>query len=402
MRRTAAVVLGGYVNGYNIIKSLMRVKDTEFDTVLLDYRRNIAAHSNRVDRVLLFDRSSKQFNNRIEQLRESYDYLVFYPTDDFYLEYLNGIYREINSFSFVPLNPANTMENLSKWNQYMICDRIGIPVPKTVRITSIDEIRNVKKLKYPVIIKSTRTYRELRGVFRSLVLSSDTDMDTEEAVLKRIIERGFPFVASEIVPGDADNIYAYSAYRSPRTHRILASWTGKKLSQHPDDYGVFGSVSNQAPKIIEEQGEKILDAMDTFGIAEPEFKYDYGDGTYKLMEVNLRSTMWNAVGLYSGVNLYEVQLKDALGMEVAEPTQNRELFHLIYIKHEVENLMRRKGYLANFRRNFTAKKKYYAVYDSKDLRPFAVVCCRLLKSLIRACLKRLFINRLKRHYSVLC
>ena len=401
MKRNAAVVLGGYVNGYNIIKALARIKDIQFDIVLLDCRKNIAAYSNRVDRILLFDKSIKQFKDRIKQLKQFYDYLIFYPTADFYLEYLTSIYYEINSFSFIPLNPANTMENLNKWNQYRICEKIGIPRPETIRISEINDIGNIKKLKYPVIVKPVRRYDGLNVTFRSLILNSDTVLGSKESIFKESINKGSSFMASEIVPGDADNICAYTAYRSPMRREILAYWTGKKLSQHPDDYGVFSSASNQAPEIIKEQGEKIVEAMDAFGIIEPEFKYDCRDGKHKLMEVNLRSMMWHAVGLYSGVNLPEIQLRDALGMEVTESIQSKKLFHFIYINHEIINLIQRKGYLANFRRNFVAKKKYYAVYDSKDLQPFVLVFYRLLKSLIKICLKRLFVNKPEKHYPML-
>ena len=64
------------------------------------------------------------------------------------------------------------------------------------------------------------------------------------------------------------------------------------------------------------QGRKLLNGMDIKGIAQPEFKYDFRDQKYKLMEINLRSMMWHRVGNLSGVNLQYSQYLDALGEKV--------------------------------------------------------------------------------------
>ena len=64
-------------------------------------------------------------------------------------------------------------------------------------------------------------------------------------------------MASEIIPGDGSNIYAYVGYRS-KSGKIINEWTGRKLSQYPDDFGVFSSASNEAPDDVLIQGEYYL------------------------------------------------------------------------------------------------------------------------------------------------
>ena len=65
------------------------------------------------------------------------------------------------------------------------------------------------------------------------------------------------------------------SYRS-KEGKILGEWTGKKLSQFPDDFGVFSSASNNCPEIVAKQGRKILEVMNLFGINQPDLN-DFRD-----------------------------------------------------------------------------------------------------------------------------
>jgi predicted ATP-grasp superfamily ATP-dependent carboligase len=198
------------------------------------------------------------------------------------------------------------------------------------------------------------------------------------------------FIASEIIPGDGSNIYAYVGYRSMEG-RILNEWTGKKLSQYPDDFGIFSSASNLAPVEVLEQGKTLLNGMDLKGIAEPEFKYDCRDGKYKLMEINLRSMMWNRVGYLSGVNLHYTQYVDAIGGEVPSYRQEKTRdIHLVCLKHELSNLIRRKGYAGIFYHNmFGGDVTNIALFDIRDLRPFLVNCVDIIDEILSVGRKRL-------------
>lgn len=200
---------------------------------------------------------------------------------------------------------------------------------------------------------------------------------------------GIDFLASEVVPGDDAQIYAYTAYRSP-CGRILSEWIGKKLTQYPDRFGVFSSASNEAPEEVRALGRKLLDGMDLYGIVEPEFKYDARDGVFKLMEVNLRSMMWNRLGNRSGVYLQFTQWQDALGLPVQEQAQERSRrIHLVYIKHEIVNLLSRWGYWKHFFQNlFGGDERHFAVFDWHDIGPAIRDLRTYPRAMVSAWLKR--------------
>lgn len=390
MKKHCALVLGGYVNGYSIIQELHEKGIKEI--ILFDYSRNIATFSNKIKKYEIIKKDPVDLLKKIKTLHKEYEYIVVYPTDDLQLELLYKIHNEIANFCFLPYNYDNLLDCLDKYFQYQVCEKLNIPYPKTIILDKVDDFKNIKNIMFPIIIKPRKRDDLNTGIFRNLIISNENELFKYEGEIKDFLNKGFSFLVSEVIPGEADdNIYAYVAYRNKKGE-ILNEWVGKKISQYPDDYGVFSSVANEAPEIIREQGRKLLEGMNLQGICEPEFKYDYRDKKYKLMEVNLRSTMWHRLGNLTGVNLQYTQYLDALG-EADVKRQQQDLskrIHFCYLNHEVMNLFFRKKYFKKFIRNiFKSDKTYFAFYDLKDIRPFLVSLFRLFKSLVIKCLKQL-------------
>lgn len=225
-------------------------------------------------------------------------------------------------------------------------------------------------------------------VFRNFLIKDENHLAEFRLKIVEPISEGVSFLASEIIPGNGNNIYAYVGYRSKKGV-ILNEWIGKKLAQFPDDFGVFSSGSNEAPEIVREQGRKLLEGMNLFGIAEPEFKYDHRDGKYKLMEVNLRSMMWHRVGNLSGVNLQYTQWLDALGMKTEK--QRQELtrkIHFVYLQYEILNLLGRKSYWKTFRYNLLkGDEVFFAELQRKDIFPFLYTITITILRALKRCLK---------------
>ncbi|AKB45796.1 ATP-grasp enzyme-like protein (plasmid) [Methanosarcina sp. Kolksee] len=376
-RDHCALVLGGYVNGYSIIQELheKRVQDI----ILFDSSKKLASYSNKIKKFILIDETPESLLKEIRNLHEEYERVIVFPSDDLYLENLHAIYDKISPFCFLPFNQENLKECLDKYVQYSYCEALGVPYPKTMEIQKKEDIENIKKIQFPIIIKPKKREDMKTNVFRNLILTGLKEVEKNRKDLERHLDTGISFLASEIIPGDGSCIYAYVAYRN-QDGKILNEWTGKKLSQYPNDFGVFSSASNEAPEEILEQGRILLNGMNIKGIAEPEFKYDQRDKKYKLMEINLRSMMWHRMGNLSGVNLQYSQYLDAIGKKVKPQTQIKDKnIHFVYIKHEIINLAKRKGYYRIFFRNLLqSDKTYLAVYDVKDIRPFLTDCWEII------------------------
>jgi len=383
-----ALILGGYVNGYSIIQELYKKNITEI--ILFDTKRDIASYSNKIRKFVLIEKTPDALCTEIQKLHENYDYIVIFPTNDLQLEHLHQIYMKISSYCFVPLNSSNLLQCLDKYTQYEYCEKLGIPYPKTVHINSIEDLDRISSLKYPVLIKPRKRDDISTDVFRNLQLQTRSDLEECFKLIEKHLSGGITFLASEIIPGDGSNIYAYVGYRN-KEGTILNEWTGKKLSQYPDDFGVFASASNEAPDEVLYQGRMLLNGMNLIGIAEPEFKYDFRDGKYKLMEINLRSMMWHRVGNLSGVNIQYSQYLDAIGEKVEMQNQDKtRRIHFVYLKHEIVNLITRKGYYHTaFHNLFNADKTVIALFDPWDLKPFLKDTISTITQVMGTCLRAL-------------
>lgn len=390
MRKNCAVVLGGYVNGYSIALELHE-KNIE-NIALVQYGKQLAGYSNLFNTKLSVDKTSGTLLLALQKLSKEFGYLVLFPTDDLFIENLYSIREKIEDFAFLPFNPGNIISASDKAVQYQFCEKLGVPYPKSVELKNINDVPDLaNRLRLPIIIKPNKREDLKIKVFRSVTISSKNELSTHQESLKTYFEKGVSFLASEIVPGHTNGtIYAYVGYRSPKTKTILNEWIGRKLTQYPDDYGVFSSASNEAPEIIRAHGQALLNGMDLYGICEPEFKYDPRDGDYKLMEINLRSMMWHRVGNLSGVFLQQTQWLDALGKTVPKYEQSTKLVHFSYLKHEVVNLVLRKGYFRLFKQNlYKGDENRLAMFTKGDLKPFIIDQGNTITTLVKQVAKKL-------------
>lgn len=383
-----AVVLGGYVNGYSIISELHEKEVS--DIILMDSSKRFSSYSNKIKRSITAGKKGGCLLRELKKLGEEYEKIVVFPTDDLDLENLYEIRDEVAGFCFLPFNRQKLPSQLNKFYQYSICEKLGVSCPKTVLIEKTGDVEKIKSIPFPVLIKPVKRDDQKKKIFRNLLIKNDKEFENNRPVLEEHIKNRITFIASEVIPGDGSNIYAYVCYRNEKAE-ILNEWTGKKLSQNPDDFGVFASASNQAPGIILELGRKLAEGIDAVGICEPEFKYDQRDKKYKLTEINMRSMMWHRVGNLSGVNIQYTQYLDATGKKAEKQVQNKKKdIHFVYLKHEIYNLFFRKNYYKIFHDNiFNSDKTYVGVFDLGDLMPFIMDQIDTIKILVGTCLKTL-------------
>lgn len=387
-KNNCALILGGNVNGYSIVQELHE-KNVE-EIILFGGSKEFASYSNKIKKFVPIDNSSESLYREIQKLHEEYEKIIVFPTNDLQLENLHKLYKMINSFCFLPFNPDNLLLCIDKYIQYSYCEKLGVPYPKTLYIQERKDLEKIGLMHFPILLKPTQREDQKRKsrVFRNMKIAKPEEFIKIKSRMERYLDSGIKFLASEIIPGDESCIYAYVAYRDMQG-RILNEWTGKKLAQYPDSFGVFSSASNEAPEEVRTLGRTLLNGMDIKGIAEPEFKYDSRDKKYKLMEINLRSMMWHRVGNLSGINLQYTQYLDALGKTVNSQTQVKDKdIHFIYLNHEIINLLFRKNYFSVFRKNiWDSDENHFAVYDKRDIKPFVKDSTNLIKMIFRRFMK---------------
>lgn len=390
--KICSAVLGNYVNAYGIVNELYHT--TQSDIIVLAPQKYLAGRSNKIKAFQFVKMEASSLLNALHDLHQHYDKIILFPTSDDYLENLYEIYDEIKSFCFVPLNQETFLDIIKKDVQYRLCEEVGVPIPKSVVLEKGCDIReDIKNLMFPLIIKPTIRDDLRKNVFRNMVLNTKDEFEQNIASFEMYLNEEIDFLVSEFISGDDDCLYSHVGYRS-KSGQVMNDWSGHKLSQFPRQFGVVSSAISEAPDIVKNQSDKLLEAMHHHGLFQSEFKYDSRDKQYKLMEVNLRSFMWNKTGFYidrkSNYALYMDAL-DALENIQLEKSFKQKSVHFIYMKHEIFNLLSQKGYFKIFAQNvFTRKHKVFATFDVSDLKPFLFDNLILIKRVIKIVWKKIF------------
>ena len=383
-----AVVLGGYVNGYGIIRSLHDAGVRRIH--LIDDGSSAASWSRYLSGRSVWDGSEDHLVELISGLTMTSSLVVPFPTNDWHVEVLANQARRLGDHVFLPLNESGAVRSLNKSVQYEAAKLAGLGVPNVHLVESPQDLSELcgSPPPFPLLVKPVVRGDLKGGGFRNLVARNSTDWRNILPLISSEVSHGNGLLISELIPGRDSNIYAYTCYRA-RSGAILREWGGRKLSQYPDSFGVYSSASNETVPGLIEAGRALVQELDLFGIVEPEFKLDPRDGELKLMEVNLRSMMWHRTGAVAGVNLPEAQWLNALGEPVPESSVDSGKVRHVYASHEVGNLIGRKGYCIEFvRLMYGPGDREWAFWNLRDPGPFIRSWKSFAKVVFRSCQSR--------------
>ena len=256
---------------------------------------------------------------------------VLFPAIDVDLEALVLEQGRLSERYHVPAAPHIGADIFAKSWQSALARRVEVPIPLSVSFAA-GEQPDIAGFRFPLIIKpSSRTEAVGGRAFRLQVVDDPPALEAFLAVLARE-HPGREFQLAENIPGDPTTLYTVGAY-SDRAGRVLRTYTGRKLSQHPYTHGDASIAETLSlPETVTRQARVLLEAAGFHGICQVEFKHDVRDGQYKLLEINGRSWSWLKLAAFSGVNLPLIQYYDLTGdARLAAPLEapQRDDFFLV-------------------------------------------------------------------------
>jgi len=316
--KVGAVILGGDFHGLAIARSLGR---HGIPTCIVDDEYSIARFSRYTTRHISVPTLRKE-RETIDSLIDVAKRLnlkgwVLYPTRDELVAAFSRHRAELTEWFRVPTPDWETVKwAWNKWNTYQLAEKLGLPTPKTWCPRTPDDLEKLD-VEFPVGVKpavkedffyatKAKAWRasnreELRKFFRQATLHSGPN----EVLIQ------------EIIPGDGACQFSSCVFY--KNGKALGSMEAQRWRQHPPEFGRAATyVQSIDRKELETMSMRFLEAINYYGLAEIEYKQDPRDGKLKLLDVNVRTWGFHALGGPAGVDFSYMLFADQIGENVPE------------------------------------------------------------------------------------
>jgi D-aspartate ligase len=307
-----AVVVGGDHPGLAVARSLGR---RGIPVCVIEDQRCISSWSRYVDRVIRVNSilDERTTVDAILSIGKRYNLRgwVLYPTRDETVAAFARYREKLLEFFRVTTGEWKSVQwAWDKSKTYELAESLGIPCPKTLIPKGRDQLVSLVS-RLPLAIKPAikENFFYSTGAKAWRANTSDQLLRLYDRAATKI--RTEEILIQEIIPGDGSEQYSYCAFvKNGKPHSTL---TARRLRQRPYEFGRAATYVEtvDAPE-IEELSERFLKAIEYHGIVEIEYKRDFRDGKYKLLDVNARAWGFHAIGLGCGIDfpyaLYADQL----------------------------------------------------------------------------------------------
>lgn len=380
MGPAGAVVVGGYINGLGLVRAFaargipVAVVCTEaYD--IAQYSRFVVAS----------ERSTDASGGLLEVLdRRSADWRgwALIPSTDDALAAIAADRERLSSiYHIIAPSPDATRQVLDKRLMRETARSLGIDVPTCYGATNDSLV--IEDVRYPAVVKPVVGYPFLERFGCKLFAAGD------RAELERSIAKaqaaGMACQVFDRVPGGDDRIYAYCTYIDQRGEP-LGGVTIRKLRQSPPFFGVarVAEVVEDVPQLRDATIE-LARRMGLRGMAAAEFKFDERDGTWRFMEINGRSVIYNSLLREAGLDLAGMAWGEHMEgrSEMARPTGWSGVWVNLHADLLYSALRRREQALSwgEFVTPYTRPMRE-AVWSAGDPRPFLVQWGRTLREAV--------------------
>jgi D-aspartate ligase len=248
--------------------------------------------------------------------RLALDGWVLFPTRD---EGVAAIARNRDALAEVfrvPLRGWDTIRWASdKRNTYELAARLGIPTPRTWYPQAARDLADIDAeppFAIKPAIKQNFIYETGDKAWRA---DSRAELDALFARACAVAGDG-EIMIQELIPGDGRFQFGFGALF--KDGMSLGSMVARRRRQHPPTFGRATTFAETVDiPTLEERSERLLGAIDFYGLAELEYKRDPRDGEYKLLDFNARAWGYHGLGRGAGVDFPLLLFEDQLGRPVA-------------------------------------------------------------------------------------
>jgi len=329
--------------------------------------------------------------------------IVMGCTDD-YASLLMDVRDKLPANCIAPyITPELRDKLVSKADFYALCDKYGIPYPKTFCAEGPMDAAALSPealgFAYPVIVKPSSSILYWKHPFDGMkkVYTAATPEEAS-AILAQIYGAGYPdiVILQDRIPGDDSFMHVLTAYCDKNNSVKMMCLGHVGLEEHtPKALGNHAAIITEYNEPLMTKLKAFLEDVGYTGFANFDIKYDSRDGSYRVFEINLRQgrsnyyvtatgmniaklvvEKWNDGGTDCVLNKNEVfwhhvpaqvaftytEDKDLVARAKALKAQGKEACSLLYKPDLLWNPVRYACVLEQLRRQFKKFKTYYPVH----------------------------------------
>jgi predicted ATP-grasp superfamily ATP-dependent carboligase len=314
-----AVVVGAALNGLGVVRSLAR---GGVPTIVMDttYRR-AAMWSRFAQPVIVEKLYGRKLVDGLMALQRGLDHRpVLLLADEMAVHTVSEHHEELKrayQFQFPSRETVKVLENKARFHEF--AEWHGLPVPRSIVISSVSDLQRLCDLRFPVIIKPAN--KRLVYLRRTQRLHMPADFEEARELCYTLLQTAGEFVVQEWIEGPTSSICFCLFYRGADRARTIY-FSGRKILSHPPKAGST-AVCIAAPEIAEQLESftaAFLELCDYRGLGSLEFKWDPTRRTFVVIEPTVGRTDWQEeVATLNGANIPLFAYRDLTGLSNDQP-----------------------------------------------------------------------------------
>jgi len=289
-------------------------------------------------------------------------------------------------------NPLQLVQALyNKRKMHFLARQFDIPTAATCFPRSRSEVLEFAGTAcFPVMLKAADNIVVARRTGKKMVIAR-----TPEDLLAHYDAMEDPsnptMMLQEYIPGGDDSVWMFNGYFNERSE-CLFGVTGKKIHQTPIYTGMTALGICLPNPTVRDQTEKLVKATGYKGILDIGYRYDFRDGSYKLLDANPR--LGATFRLFVGTGEMDVVRAAYLDL-TGQPVPASDIRPGRKWLLEDADLVSSRDY---FRDRALTAREWIAAYGGiqegawfarDDLRPFLCMCARFGSRLVRHAARRI-------------
>lgn len=379
-----AIVLGSHTMGLAIIRSLGQVG---VPVIVVCYGREDMGYRSKYVKECLFTESPESsedaFLDVLLHCNQKYGKCVVFPSDDASLWVVAKNKAYLSAYHFLAC-PDWELVNLvvDKKRTYALAAQNDIPSPRTMVPEDESEVESFCELiGYPCLIKPCLSHRYYDHFKKKMTRVEN--LQQALAAYREAAAFEVEVMVQELIPGGDTLGVNYNSFVFGDD--LPVEFVAEKVRLSPPGFGVPRVVKSKWIPEVAEAGQKTVRSFGYQGYSCTEFKRDPRDGTYKLMELNGRHNRSSLLSLKCGINFPFIEYQSHVeGVCLKQVQSDTEYMWIDEFRDLYQTFVSAKEESLGVRRIIEpyVNKHVFAVFDRRDLAPFAARVQGLLKQMV--------------------